>query len=119
MENRGRFLNMSYFFNPFLNEHNKASSYVRGFLFSFGLLADISWILSWFQILSDKDRLIKRTQLKRSAYRVLGKSEDEQKQNMEYSEVCTENLSTAVGFELQNGREYMCTVFSRLNVPGV
>ena len=25
---------------------------------------------------------------------------------MESSEVCTKNLSTAVGFELQNGREY-------------
>ncbi|CAH3028593.1 unnamed protein product [Porites evermanni] len=37
-------------------------------------------------ILSDKDRLIKRTQLKRSAYRVLGKSEEEQRQNMESSE---------------------------------
>ena len=38
---------------------------------------------------------------------------------MESSEVCTKNLSTAVGFELQNGREYICTVFSRLNAPGV
>ncbi|XP_073229798.1 protein AATF-like [Porites lutea] len=37
-------------------------------------------------ILSDKDRLIKRTQLKRSAYRVLGKSEEGQRQNMESSE---------------------------------
>ena len=38
---------------------------------------------------------------------------------MESSEVCTKNLSTAVRFELQTGRDYICTVFSRLNTPGV
>ena len=41
------------------------------------------------QILSDKARLIKRTQLKRTPYRVLGKSEDEE-QNTESKEVETE-----------------------------
>jgi len=41
------------------------------------------------QILSDKARLIKRTQLKRTPYRVLGKSEDEE-QNTESKEVKTE-----------------------------
>jgi len=41
------------------------------------------------QILSDKARLIKRTQLKRTPYRVLGKSEDEE-QITESKEVKTE-----------------------------
>ena len=45
-----------------------------------------------FQILSDKARLTKRTQLKRTPYRVLGKPEDnEHEQNVESQEVC--NLS--------------------------
>ncbi|XP_068758251.1 protein AATF-like isoform X2 [Montipora capricornis] len=37
-------------------------------------------------ILSDKDRLIKRTQMKRSSYRVLGKSEEDEKQKVLSSE---------------------------------
>lgn len=40
------------------------------------------------QILSDKGRLIKRTQLKRTSYRVLGKSEKEEIQDMDSNKVC-------------------------------
>lgn len=40
------------------------------------------------QILSDKGRLIKRTQLKRASYRVLGKSEKDEVQDMDSNKVC-------------------------------
>ena len=40
------------------------------------------------QILSDKGRLIKRTQLKRTSYRVLGKSEKDEVQDMDSNKVC-------------------------------
>lgn len=47
------------------------------------------------QILSDKARLIKRTQLKRTPYRVLGKSEDDE-QNTESKEVQTVKLKKSM-----------------------
>lgn len=43
--------------------------------------------VSSLQILNDKPRLIKRTQLKRSSYRVLGKADKEQSTETE-TEVC-------------------------------
>ena len=64
--------------------------YIHVFVFLHVFSDHILYVLLLFfgliQILLDKARLIKRTQLKRTPYRVLGKSEDDE-QNPESKEV--------------------------------
>ena len=58
-------------------------------IFFFKILKKISEeVFNGFQILFDKGRLMKRTQLKRTSYRVLGKSEKEEIQDMDSNKVC-------------------------------
>lgn len=71
---------VAHFFNKF--------NFMYLILYSY-LLILIILFFHPIQILSDKARLINRTQLKRTPYRVLGKSEDEEK-NTETNEVQNE-----------------------------
>ena len=51
-----------------------------------GSFVYLSKIIFYFQILGDKVRLIKRTQLKRSQYKILGKKEDDNKTTKDATE---------------------------------